>query len=88
MVEGIQFLQDYIISVIIFPSANNTTILNENVWYQQNVIPPHYATDITRYLEEVFPIRCIGRRCSIEWLPRFSDRNKLDLFLCGHLKMS
>lgn len=84
----LQFLQDYVIPnlVILFPNANNPAIPNENLWFQQDGAPPHYAADVRRYLDQVFPNRWIGRRGSIEWPPRSPDLTPLDFFLWGHLK--
>lgn len=84
----LQFLQDNVIPnlAILFPNANNPAIPNENLWYQQDGAPPHYAADVRRYLDQVFTNRWIGRRGSIEWPPRSPDLNPLDFFLWGHLK--
>lgn len=40
-----QIIEDYVIPrlVIVFPQANNSTIPNVNLWYQQDGGPPHAA---------------------------------------------
>lgn len=50
------------------------------------MVPPHYAVNVRRYLNEVFPRRWIGRRGPIEWPPRSPDLTPLDFFLWGYLK--
>jgi hypothetical protein len=41
---------------------------------------------VSRYLDEVFPNRWIGRRGQIEWPARSPDLTPLDFFLWGYLK--
>jgi hypothetical protein len=48
--------------------------------------PPHSTAMITRYLNEVFNQRWIGRFGPIAWAPRSPDMSPNDFFLWGHLK--
>lgn len=43
---------------------------NENLWYQQDGAPPHYAADVRSYFDQVFANRIIGSRGTIEDLPQ------------------
>lgn len=84
----LQFLQEYLIPTLVtlFPSRNNCRTPDENLWYQQDGAPPHYALAVRSYLDQVFPNRWIGRRGTVEWAPRSPDLTPLDFFLWGHLK--
>ncbi|KYN17065.1 hypothetical protein ALC57_10664 [Trachymyrmex cornetzi] len=75
-------LQDKII-----PAIRNIARQNFNdIWFQQDGVPPHYGLRVRQYLNEVFPKRWIGRRGYIEWPARSPDLNSLDYFLWGYLK--
>lgn len=71
---------------ILFPNEHDPDVPNNNIWLQQDGAPPHYAVDVRRYLDEVFPGRWIGRRGPMEWPARSPDLTPLDFFLWGHLK--
>ena len=45
-----------------------------------------HARHVRNYLHEVFFIRWIERRGTIEWSARSSDLTSLDYFFCGYLK--
>ncbi|XP_030754949.1 uncharacterized protein LOC115881550 [Sitophilus oryzae] len=87
-IRYLQFLQTYLIPTLrgLFPNRNNPEMSHENLWYQQDGAPPHYAVYVRRFLDQVFPGKWIGRRGSIEWPPRSPDLTPLDFFLWGHLK--
>lgn len=60
---------------------------NENqLIFQQDGAPPHYAHTVRQYLDNTFPDRWIGRRGAQEWPARSPDLSPLDFFLWGHLK--
>lgn len=48
--------------------------------------PPHSAAAVTRFLNEMFPDRWIGRFGPIAWPPRSPDLSPNDFFLWGYLK--
>jgi len=58
----------------------------ENLHFQQDGAPPHYALPVREWLNERFPGKWIGRRGAIEWPARSPDLTPLDFFLWGHLK--
>jgi hypothetical protein len=84
----LHFLQNFLIPTLVnlYPSRNNPGILDENLWYQQDGAPPHYAAVVRHYINQVFPNKWIGRRGPVEWPPRSPDLTPLDFFLWGHLK--
>jgi hypothetical protein len=57
-----------------------------NMFFQEDGAPLHYALVVRNYLSEQFPNRWIGRRGLVEWPPRSPDLTPLDFFLWGHLK--
>lgn len=69
----------------LFPNSNNNYKPNENIWFQQDGGPPHFAIDVSNYLNEVFSARWIGRRGLIEWLARSPDLTPLGNFFCGFI---
>lgn len=58
----------------------------ENVWFQQDGAPAHYATTTRNFLNQTFINKWIGRRGQIEWPPRSPDLTPLDFFYWGYLK--
>jgi len=58
----------------------------QDVWFQQDGAPPHFALVVRQYLHEAFTDRWIGRRGAIEWPARSPDLTPLDYFLWGYLK--
>jgi len=54
--------------------------------FQQDGAPPHYETEVRKWLNEKFPGKWIGRRGAIEWAPRSPDLTPLDFYLWGYLK--
>lgn len=73
---------------------NELPLLLENIpinerasmWWQQDGAPPHFARQVTTYLDATFPARWIGRNGVIQWPPRSPDLTPLDFFLWGYLK--
>jgi hypothetical protein len=57
-----------------------------NMFFQQDGAPPHYALVVRNYLNEQFPNRWIGRRGPVEWPPRSPHLTPLDFSLWGHLR--
>jgi len=58
----------------------------DDLFFQQDGAPPHYALRVRDYLNEVFPQRWFGRRGSIEWPPRSPDLTPMDFFFWGVVK--
>lgn len=72
--------------VELFPNNANPNLLADNIWFQQDGAPPHYAVAVRNYLNTHFPNKWIGRQGQIEWPPRSPDLSPLDYFLWGYLK--
>jgi hypothetical protein len=68
----------------IIPQIQNLNV--NDVWFQMNGAPPHSTAMITRYLNEIFEKRWIGRFGPTAWPPRSPDLSPNDFFLWGHLK--
>ena len=56
------------------------------MFFQQDGAPPHYALAVRNFLNVAFVGHWIGRRGAIEWPPRSPDLTPMDFFLWGHLK--
>jgi hypothetical protein len=69
----------------LWPQLENLDNIDE-LWFQQDGAPPHYATLVRDWLDENFEDRWIGRRGAIEWPPRSPDLTPLDFYLWGALK--
>lgn len=83
----LEFLRDDLIPELINLYPNEEGDLPRNdIFFQQDGAPPHYAAPVRAYLNEVFPNRWIGRRGPIEWPARSPDLTPLDYFLWGYLK--
>lgn len=67
-------------------SAARQNMLWNDVYFQQDGAPAHYAVLVRQYLDLVFPNRWIGRLGTIAWPPRSPDLTLLDFFLWGFLK--
>lgn len=72
----------------IIPAIRNLYPNDEfnQLWFQHDGAPAHFALRVRRVLDENFPHRWIGRRGTIEWPPRSPDLTPLDYFLWGYLK--
>ena len=62
----------------------NQSNFNE-LFFQQDGAPPHYALRVRDYLKQVFPQRWFGRG-SIEWPPRLPDLTPMISFFGGCCK--
>lgn len=67
-------------------SAGRQNIPWNEVIFQQDGAPAHFARLVRDYLDIVFPNRWIGRNGPIQWPPRSPDLTPLDFFLWGFLK--
>jgi hypothetical protein len=56
---------------------------NDNVIFQQDGAPTHYANIFTEFLDEIFPLRWIGRGGWKQWPPRSPDLTPLDFYFWG-----
>jgi hypothetical protein len=59
--------------------------VNNAIW-QQDGAPPHYHRYVTRYLNQTFPERWIGRGGCISWPPRSPDLIPMDFSFWGFVK--
>lgn len=60
--------------------------ITTQMWFQQDGAPPHFSRIVTKYLNETFPERWIGRGGPINWPARSPDLSPLDYFLWGQIK--
>ena len=58
----------------------------EEMVFQQDGAPAHYANDVRNLLNEKLPGAWIGRCGAIEWPPRSPDLSPLDFFFWGVMK--
>ena len=58
----------------------------DEILFQQDGAPPHFANVIRDKLNTELPVRWIGRRGSVEWPARSPDLTPLDFFFWGYLK--
>ena len=54
----------------------------DELHFQQDGVPPHYARTVREYLDQAFPQRWFGRRGNIEWQPGSPDQTPME-FLSG-----
>lgn len=66
--------------------ADDNLQIPEQMWYQNDGCPAHYALRVRQHLDEEYPGRWIGRLGPILWPPRSPDLNPLDFFYWGYLK--
>ena len=60
-------------------------VLND-MWFQQDGAPAHWARDARAVLDRMFPGRWIGRGGPVDWPARSPDLTILDFFVWGYLK--
>ncbi|GBM68441.1 hypothetical protein AVEN_54950-1 [Araneus ventricosus] len=48
--------------------------------------PPRKISSVRQYIRDTFQQQVIGYDGCVEWPPRSSDRNPLDIFLWGYIK--
>lgn len=81
---GERYLQ--LLDTQVIPALEVNGQLPNNIWFQQDGAPPHYARIVRERLDRTFHHRWIGRRGTYEWPARSPDLNPLDYFLWGYLK--
>ena len=59
---------------------------NEEWYFQQDGVPPHYHRDVRAYLDGHLPNRWVIQRGSIEYPPHSPDFTPMDFFMWGHVK--
>ena len=67
----------------LFPKLRNYP---ENMIFQQDGAPPHFALPVRAYLDVKVPNRWMGRAGPIPWPARSPDLTPCDYFLWGYLK--
>lgn len=58
----------------------------DEIWFQQDGAPPHWAREVRNQLDVIFPQRWIGRGGPINMPPRSPDLTVMDYFVCGWIK--
>lgn len=61
-------------------------IENEDLIFQQDGAPPHYAQIVREFLDQHFSRRWIGRGGWKPWPPRSPDLSPMDFYFWGHVK--
>ena len=56
------------------------------ITFQQDGAPPHWGSDVRRFLDAAFPNRWIGRDGPTPWPPRSPDITPLTSFYGGYVK--
>jgi hypothetical protein len=54
--------------------------------FQQDGAPPHFHRDVTTFLDETLPGRCVGRGGPTAWPPRSPDLTPLDFIAWGFIE--
>uniref|UniRef100_H3AAA0 Tc1-like transposase DDE domain-containing protein n=1 Tax=Latimeria chalumnae TaxID=7897 RepID=H3AAA0_LATCH len=65
--------------------------IRQDVWLQQDGVPPHYALSVREFLNDSFPDRWIGRGSPVspaplKWPARSPDLTTCDNSLWGYIK--
>jgi len=76
----LQMLQSFAI-----PEMQSLNNFNE-LYFQQDGAPAHFAVSVRSYLNDTFPGKWIGRCGSILWPPRSPDLTPMDFFFWGVVK--
>ncbi|XP_053448571.1 uncharacterized protein LOC128586608 [Nycticebus coucang] len=76
----LEMLQNYFI-----PQLEQLGLI-ENIVFQQDRAPCHFALQVGQFLHEKFPNRWIGSGGPFSWPPHSPDLTPLDFFLWRHLK--
>jgi len=58
----------------------------QNMYFQQDGCPAHFAREVREWLDRRFGPRWIGRNGPVLWPPRSPDLTLADMFLWGRLK--
>ncbi|CAK9796229.1 hypothetical protein ANTPLA_LOCUS701 [Anthophora plagiata] len=61
-------------------------VQRQNLWFQQDGAPPHYAIAVRNWLNINFENKWIGRGGPIAWSSRSPNLSPCDFFLWGYLK--
>ena len=71
----LDFLQFELIPAlaVLFPNPQDPDIPHNDIWFQQDGAPPHFAMAVREFLDVTFANKWIGRRGPIEWPPRSPD---------------
>jgi len=80
IVDGINYLN--MLRDVVVPQLRTRANFAE-LYFQQDGATPHYALLVRNYLDNIFPLRWIGRRGSIDWPPRSPDLTPMDFFFGG-----
>lgn len=80
--QYLYFLQNHLPQLL----QNIPPILMENMWFQHDGAPPHFALPVREFLNQEFEDRWIGRGGPISWPPRSPDLTEMDFFFWGHIK--
>jgi hypothetical protein len=60
--------------------------IRQDMWFQHDGAPPHFAGEVRDHLDEVYDNRWIGRGGPVAWPPRSPDLTPIDFYLWGHMK--
>jgi hypothetical protein len=60
--------------------------IRQNMWLQQDGVPPYFHRDERCYLDTVYANKCTVRGSINLWPPRTPDITPLDYFLLGMVK--
>jgi hypothetical protein len=61
---------------------------DDNMIFQQDGAPAHYANIVMEFFDGTFPRRCIGRGGWKQWPPRSPDLTPLDFYFWGYVKQT
>lgn len=73
------------LQTFLVPELRRLGIINE-VHFQQDGAPPHFALEVREFLDGHFGERWIGRRGPTPWAARSPDLTPCDYWLWGHVK--
>ena len=60
--------------------------IRNDMWFQHDGAPPHFALPVRHHLDALYPHRWIGRGGPFHWPARSPDYNPLDFYLWGAVK--
>ncbi|CAH1106346.1 unnamed protein product [Psylliodes chrysocephalus] len=69
----LELLENAIYPALLELIKNDDQYMANNLIFQQDGAPSHFALTVHQYLDQTFSGQWIGRRESIEWPPRSSD---------------
>lgn len=78
----LNMMENEIDALITQTLEDDPLLAEQDLHFQQDGAPPHYAAPVRRHLDMRYPERWIGRRGPVEWPARSPDLNPLDFF-CG-----